>query len=130
MLEMAAKCSNYAKNSGLCFLFWIILFEADYAKNYAGILYQCLPINQKVLFPVRRGQHWLLFLLAYHDFHTASFMLCENLRLQKRTNFSVILTAIKFNISDIKAGPPLDLSFWSFLTFLHHNIAEVERHLL
>ena len=42
MLEMAAKCSNYAKNSGLCFLFWIILFEADYAKNYASILYQCL----------------------------------------------------------------------------------------
>ena len=30
----------------------------------------------------------------------------------------------------IKAGPPLDLSFWSFLTFLHHGIDEVERHLL
>ena len=29
-----------------------------------------------------------------------------------------------------KAGPPLDLSFWSFLTFLHHGIEEVERHLL
>ena len=27
-------------------------------------------------------------------------------------------------------GPPLDLSFWSFLTFLHHGIEEVERHLL
>ena len=26
--------------------------------------------------------------------------------------------------------PPLDLSFWSFLTFLHHGIDEVERHLL
>ena len=25
---------------------------------------------------------------------------------------------------------PLDLSFWSFLTFLHHDIEEVERHLL
>ena len=32
----------------------------------------------------------------------------------------------------IKAGPPppLDLSVWSFLTFLHHGIEEVERHLL
>ena len=30
----------------------------------------------------------------------------------------------------VKAGPPLDLSFWSFLTFLHHGIEEVERHLL
>ena len=30
----------------------------------------------------------------------------------------------------VKAGPPLDLSFWSFLTFLHHGIEKVERHLL
>ena len=26
--------------------------------------------------------------------------------------------------------PPLDLGFWSFLTFLHRGIEEVERHLL
>ena len=26
--------------------------------------------------------------------------------------------------------PPRDLSFWSFLTFLHHGIEGVERHLL
>ena len=25
---------------------------------------------------------------------------------------------------------PLGLSFWSFLTFLHHGIEEIERHLL
>ena len=25
---------------------------------------------------------------------------------------------------------PLDLTFWSFLTFLHHGIEKVERHLL
>ena len=30
----------------------------------------------------------------------------------------------------IKAGPPLDLSFWSFLTFLHYGIEQVKRHLL
>ena len=46
VLEMAAKCSNYAKNPGLCFFFWIMLFEADYAKNYASILYQCLVFMQ------------------------------------------------------------------------------------
>ena len=45
MLEIAAKCSNYAKNWGLCLFFWIMLFEADYAKNYASILYQCLPYD-------------------------------------------------------------------------------------
>ena len=35
-------------------------------------------------------------------------------------------------MNQIKAGPPppLDLSFWSFLTFLHHGIEEVEMHLL
>ena len=49
MLEMAAKCSNYAKNSGLCFFVWIMLFEADHAKNCASILYQCLVATPKVL---------------------------------------------------------------------------------
>ena len=29
-----------------------------------------------------------------------------------------------------KKRTPLDLSFWSFLTFLHHGIEKVERHLL
>ena len=30
----------------------------------------------------------------------------------------------------LRQDPPLDLSFWSFLTFLHHGIEEVERHIL
>ena len=37
------------------------------------------------------------------------------------------LTQIKLFL---RQDPPLDLSFWSFLTFLHHGIEEVERHLL
>ena len=45
MLEMAEKCSNYAKNWGLCFSFWIMLCDADYAKNYASILCQCLSAS-------------------------------------------------------------------------------------
>ena len=32
--------------------------------------------------------------------------------------------------ASVKAGPPLDLSVWSFLTFLHHGIEEVKRYLL
>ena len=34
------------------------------------------------------------------------------------------------DLSTLDPPPPLDLSFWSFLTFLHHGIEEVERHLL
>ena len=45
MLKMAAKCKNYARNWGLCFSFWIMLFDADYAKNYASIMYQCLLVT-------------------------------------------------------------------------------------
>ena len=30
----------------------------------------------------------------------------------------------------LRQDPPLDLSFWSFLTFLHHGIEKIERHLL
>ena len=30
----------------------------------------------------------------------------------------------------LRQDPPLDLGFWSFLTFLHRGIEEVERHLL
>ena len=39
-----------------------------------------------------------------------------------------VLVVMKWrkNRSVFKAGPPLDLSFWSFWTFLHHGIEEVE----
>ena len=30
----------------------------------------------------------------------------------------------------LRQDPPLDFSFWSFLTCLHHGIGKVERHLL
>ena len=41
----------------------------------------------------------------------------------------------RWQLTGVKAGPPpppppLDLSFWSFLTFLHHGIEKVETHLL
>ena len=29
-----------------------------------------------------------------------------------------------------RQDPPLELSFWSFLTFLYHGIEKIERHLL
>ena len=69
MLEMAAKCSNYAETSGLCFPFWIILFEADYAKNYASILYQCLaaPRTCRGRNHDRYRSHGLWLPLCYHD---------------------------------------------------------------
>ena len=46
------------------------------------------------------------------------FFRCDTLLLSKRV------------CPELRQDPPLDLSFWSFLTFLHHGIEEVERHLL
>ena len=40
-------------------------------------------------------------------------------------------SALVFSLRKLRQDPPpLNLSFWSFLTFLHHGIEEVERHLL
>ena len=52
--------------------------------------------------------------------------------------YTMVQKSQKWPKTQIKGGgpalrqdpPPLDLSFWSFLTFVHHGIAEVERHLL
>ena len=44
------KIDDYA------FPVWIMLFEADYAKNYASILYQCLYEGKYVIFR-RKQQH-------------------------------------------------------------------------
>ena len=52
------------------------------------------------------------------------------LRLQGDHHCACAQSGVIFHFwSCLKAGP-LDLSFWSFLTFLHHGIEEVERHLL
>ena len=48
-----------------------------------------------------------------------------------KSRSSLVCSSLVKNISqEFKAGPPLDLSFWSFLTFLHRGREEVERHLL
>ena len=46
-----------------------------------------------------------------------------------RAVMTVRTASTLFSQGSFKAGP-LDLSFWSFLTFLHHRIEKVERHLL
>ena len=43
---------------------------------------------------------------------------------------ALILSLMRKWTVSLRQDPPLDLSFWSFLTFLHHGIEEVERHLL
>ena len=48
-----------------------------------------------------------------------------------RTFYLIARAALEiFSPVVLKAGPPLDLSFWSFLTLLHHGKEEIERHLL
>ena len=50
----------------------------------------------------------------------------------KQKHLAQVLRACKLiiNINVLIKAEPLDLSFWSFLTFLHHGIEEVKRHLL
>ena len=47
-----------------------------------------------------------------------------------RTLSMILALLLKLVQNELRQDPPLDLSFWSFLTFLHHGIEEVERHLL
>ena len=60
------------------------------------------------------------------NFFSSAPYLYWNIPIRKLSNFFLH----KPYPSAFKAGPPLDLGFWSFLTFLHSGIEEVERHLL
>ena len=40
------------------------------------------------------------------------------------------ISASVAELFNLRQDPPLELSFWSFLTFLHHSIEEVKTHLL
>ena len=69
---------------------------------------------------------------------SAQFLFASRYRFEHLNTARRILLSIYrditmvWKVDFIKAGPPppLDLSFWSFLTFLHHGIEKVERHLL
>ena len=58
--------------------------------------------------------------------------------LSLRLSFIAFFALLFFFFYYIEESPPirtllldpLDLSFWSFLTFLHHGMEEVERYLL
>ena len=57
-----------------------------------------------------------------------SYVQYEINEIKSSTKISAI-TVTRFDT--FKAGPPpLDLTFWSFLTFLHHGIEKIERLLL
>ena len=72
------------------------------------------------------GNLKLEFFFLFLPLHSFSAVV-KTCRSKSKQSQSVI-----FILSEkLKAGPPpLDLSFWTFLTFLHHGIEEVKRHLL
>ena len=99
MLEMAGKCSNYARNWGLCFSFWIMLFEADYAKNYASILYQCLAASRSCRAvgqqaPLCRFFSFFFFFLSFRECCLTrqwQSTECDTRYMVQRKKFDVIL---------------------------------------
>ena len=81
------------------------------------------------------SQCWAPFVIAIDSctsgnnyfFHPGDFTLCWDYWKGSEPKWHIQ------QINDLhlrQDPPPLDLSFWSFLTFLHHGIEEVERHLL
>ena len=64
-------------------------------------------------------------LLSRNEFESGTFTIV----FHATSSFTYVSVIYGANFP-FKAGPPLDLSFWSFLTFLHHGIEKVETHLL
>ena len=62
-----------------------------------------------------------------------TFDACHRCQKDRLDNYFSGLGIIR-PVIDRNPGPPpppqLDLSFWSFLTVLHHGIEDIERHLL
>ena len=61
--------------------------------------------------------------------HAKTFC-CRQAFRQKKNRLKIALQVSKLGFIPIVKAAPLGLSFWSFLTFLHHGIEQVERHLL
>ena len=68
----------------------------------------------------------LSYALNFHTARTVSHTLLYVHGFRMLLNF--VLSAKSTKSTKLRQDPPLDLRFWSFLTFLHHGIEEVERH--
>ena len=99
------------------------------------------PMGKKMLPEAQHiGNLWVIFSNIWGPFQTYRGLLKHMgpLSMEQKYmpgdlfNFSLFFFLLFYHLSFVclfKAGP-LDLSFWSILTFLHHGIEEVERHLL
>ena len=73
---------------------------------------------------------WLAYSTYINFFHWS-----KTVRQKKMSYIKIWTTLVwlhHWSQNEVKAGPPppLDLSFWSCSTFLHHGMEKVERHLL
>ena len=108
-------------------------------------LHHCRTRNSRSRFALTS---WKLYLFQHFDLFTDSqaviYLQSKRHVTKREAHWMETLADFRFtlhhvpgkaNMADpltrqLRQDPPLDLSFWSVLTFLHHGIEEVERHLL
>ena len=74
---------------------------------------------------VRSEKHWIIIA------GTGSKLASDGRLQRAKIRSSTVLVSMRFLKVVLRQDPPpLDLSFWSFLTFLHHGIEKVDMHLL
>ena len=127
--------------SSVCVTLSVVLYLVIvlFLETFSPFLLVKIPLvllrntSGKTACPVMRGWKklkdytaWCLTACGAHQPGTQSVSLNSSL------SQAVITGSLPTIIQPWTEGmtPPLYLSFWSFLTFLHHGIEEVERHLL
>ena len=102
-------------------------FEGQLSRHQ---LHRCASVAQVSNVDVRRRSDRMRLKLPWPDqLDPSASMNCQLLRSSQVSNSSSGPASLGFP-SLFKAGPPLIWVFGHFLTFLHHGIEEVKRHLL
>ena len=83
------------------------------------------PLERRAQESKKKGMALSTIIKMMSDEDYTYLLLDEFVRRYLQSVFLIVFFSLPF----IKAGP-LDLSFWSFFTFLYHGIEKVEMHLL
>ena len=115
--------------SVFCFLMFVCLFTVDEHSTKHSFCFSCLTEQRQT----RQVTFVFSQKLHFHQNHSIGIgLLLVSIHVIPLFEFTPEFCQILKSAQHVKLrqDPPLDLGFWSFLTFLHHGIEDVERHLL